>query len=123
MPSCSKAFRRAADLDRHYKHVHGEESRQEHNACDYPKCQRRGDPFSRKDHLRDHLRDFHKEDLPRRTREPKVDQTWWDARIVGPKWWRCSRCLTRVSLEESGWDCPKCKSACERERRQLRESR
>ncbi len=29
--------------------------------CDYPKCDRSQNPFNRKDHYRNHLRDYHKE--------------------------------------------------------------
>ncbi|KAL1861779.1 hypothetical protein VTK73DRAFT_6912 [Phialemonium thermophilum] len=66
-PGCSakKPFGRVADLDRHMKFIHFKETAQA-IFCDYPKCDRKEKPFHRLDHLREHLRDVHKEDLFKR---------------------------------------------------------
>ncbi|OIW33076.1 hypothetical protein CONLIGDRAFT_640235 [Coniochaeta ligniaria NRRL 30616] len=58
----TKQFNRAADLDRHMKHVHSK-GEQHYWICDYGPSPQHESPFHRKDHFRDHLRDFHKEDI------------------------------------------------------------
>ncbi|KUJ10164.1 uncharacterized protein LY89DRAFT_787791 [Mollisia scopiformis] len=55
-------FTRPADLERHYKNVHSTQGPNQFR-CDYSTCGRRSQPFTRKDHYRDHLRDYHKEDV------------------------------------------------------------
>ncbi|KAK1762961.1 hypothetical protein QBC33DRAFT_255118 [Phialemonium atrogriseum] len=116
----SKAFGRAADLDRHLKMVHFKETHRG-TPCDYRRCGRRRQPFHRLDHFRDHLREFHKEDLPRRGQAE--DTQWWAsraARAVYEGWWRCNRCLGRVAVGEDGYVCPGCGSHCEVERQRVR---
>ncbi|KAK4665600.1 hypothetical protein QC763_403030 [Podospora pseudopauciseta] len=124
-PGCSqKAFSRSADLDRHYKQVHIDEDQRIKYHCDYKKCPRHEAPFGRQDHFRDHLRDFHKEDLLRRSK--KEDREWWESRApraVFNGWWRCNKCLVvRVDVEMEGYTCPACGSSCESDRMRVREA-
>ncbi len=77
---CSqKSFARSADLDRHYKQVHTLDAKKENFFCDYPKCSHR-DAFRSKDHLRE----YHKEDLVKRG----TKESWLEGRIIKPEWWR-----------------------------------
>ncbi|EXF76637.1 hypothetical protein CFIO01_13739 [Colletotrichum fioriniae PJ7] len=87
--------------------------------CDYPACNRKNEPFNRKDRLRIHLTDVHKEDVSAKTFEMTV--AWLQERKIYPKWWRCSKCLDRVKIEESGWSCPRDGSKVEDIRREFRE--
>ncbi|KAM7186308.1 zinc finger protein AEBP2 [Naviculisporaceae sp. PSN 640] len=124
-PDCKQgAFGRAADLERHHKMVHLPDDKKTKFFCDYKRCARHDSPFFRQDHFRDHLRDFHKEDLLRRGN--KAEDKWWKARssyALYNGWWRCNRCLvTRVSVETDGWVCPKCNMHCETERQKRRTS-
>ncbi|KAG9235133.1 hypothetical protein BJ875DRAFT_345642, partial [Amylocarpus encephaloides] len=120
-----RSFRRPADLDRHYKFVHkalGHESFQ----CDHPLCSRHGEPFTRRDHCRDHYKDYHKEDLgtykmaragsKNKEVSEVMQRAWQDERICDPSWWRCSKCLDRVWIENSKWQCPRCNKSCEQGR-------
>ncbi|KAG5984717.1 hypothetical protein E4U55_003489 [Claviceps digitariae] len=118
-PGCNaKPFKRRADLDRHYKHRHAADAQKVSFSCDYPRCSRRKDPFHRLDHFRDHLREFHKEDIEKRG--SSVDEDWlWDRR-VSSNWWRCSKCLNRVYVERNGYECPTCKTACQAKRKEVR---
>ncbi|KAK0702620.1 hypothetical protein B0T21DRAFT_110399 [Apiosordaria backusii] len=125
VPGCAqKAFSRSADLDRHYKMVHVDEDKKVKFKCDYKKCNRHDSPFYRQDHFRDHLRDFHKEDLLRRSK--KEDRKWWEGRAphaVYKGWWRCNRCLVkRVDIAQDGYTCPGCGNPCEAERQRVREA-
>ncbi|PHH81067.1 hypothetical protein CDD80_3349 [Ophiocordyceps camponoti-rufipedis] len=100
-PGCDAQFKRRADLQRHYRHRHTPDSVKESFSCDYPRCSRYRDPFYRLDHFRDHLRDFHKEDIEKRGSETN------NARPVSGSWWRCRRCLKRVYDLDA---CPRCKT-------------
>lgn len=118
-------FGRPADLDRHYKNVHASEDEKSKFYCDYGRCARALEPFTRKDHYRDHLRDFHKEDVcmakgqylktkSKGTQEIEQEQEQWlRERLIDFRYWRCSKCLTRNVVAKSGWDCSKCKTSCE----------
>ncbi|KAI3326066.1 hypothetical protein HD806DRAFT_433197 [Xylariaceae sp. AK1471] len=117
---CSRTFRRKADLIRHYGQKHTPSDKKPKYPCDWKKCQRYKDPFHRIDHQRDHYRDYHLEDLMRRGSSGKEDKTWWRSRKVNPDWFRCARCLERVSIQKSGYKCPKCKTSCETERQYYR---
>ncbi|KAH6665430.1 hypothetical protein B0J14DRAFT_606116 [Halenospora varia] len=55
-------FHRRADLERHYNQVHATDNRLQFH-CDYQNCNRKNQPFTRKDHIRDHYIDYHKEDV------------------------------------------------------------
>lgn len=212
---CDKKFTRTADRQRHEKYVHLDGRSKQNIVCDYPECSRHRLPFSRKDHYREHLRDFHFEDITKRgvnvhqaAALPKneafaassgkrkavkierlesgssrgywpgqtdkyaiengysnVDSPAYDDMIVGPPdfpydvsgegfagsaadekddekaaeekrlrscrgdltWWRCSRCLKRVSRKEDepelDWTCdnPDCMVSIEKIRRTIRE--
>ncbi|OAA70040.1 Zinc finger, C2H2-like protein [Akanthomyces lecanii RCEF 1005] len=118
-PGCdTKPFKRRADLDRHYKHKHAPTSQKDSYFCDYPKCARRRDPFHRRDHFRDHLREFHKEDIEKRG--GSVNEEWLEDRNLSSTWWRCAKCLVRNYVEQNGYECPKCKTTCQAKRKELR---
>lgn len=80
--------------------------------CDYS-C---GRGFVSLKRLRDHLRDCHNEDLPKKGTLPSDE--WFEARNVHPEWWRCFRCLTPVRISDK--TCPKCDKACEPDRMRIR---
>ncbi|KAK3316669.1 hypothetical protein B0H66DRAFT_301077 [Apodospora peruviana] len=123
-PECKgRAFNRSADLERHYEHIHVDDDKKKKKfLCDYRKCNRHEAPFFRRDHFRDHLRDFHKEDLLRRG--TKSDEAWWKGRsdrAMSGGWWRCNRCLDiRVDYGTYGFVCPQCGMHCEAERQRHR---
>ncbi|KAK5992220.1 hypothetical protein PT974_05621 [Cladobotryum mycophilum] len=118
-PGCdAKPFKRRADLDRHYKHKHAPESLKESYYCDYPRCGRRRDPFHRRDHFRDHLRDFHKEDIEKRGVAVKED--WLEGRNTAQNWWRCTKCLKRIIISRFAYECPTCKTSCQARRKEAR---
>lgn len=118
VPECrSKPFKRPFDLVRHYKTVHrnGDVT----FTCDYKNCDHKV-PFDRKDHCREHYREYHKEDL---VKKPQKNAAIWlsEGRNVVQSWWRCSRCLQR-NLTKHGWACGggECKQHCEKERVEAR---
>ncbi|KAF6844898.1 C2H2 finger domain-containing protein [Colletotrichum musicola] len=112
-------FKRKADLERHYRQVHQDPSKKEAHKCDYPKCSRRNEPFGRRDHFRDHLRDYHNEDIFKRGTH--VDDSWLQGRNLSSRWWRCSKCLIRVDVNSyPDHVCPKCKNPCEDKRKRAR---
>ncbi|KAI0164472.1 hypothetical protein GGR52DRAFT_125098 [Hypoxylon sp. FL1284] len=113
-------FRRKADLERHYLHKHRDASQKTPFPCDWKRCQRSREPFYRLDHLREHMRDYHNEDLPRRGPNKENNSDWWASRNVDPAWWRCAKCLARIPIDTKGFECAKCKTQCEPERRKLR---
>ncbi|AEO59225.1 hypothetical protein MYCTH_2307326 [Thermothelomyces thermophilus ATCC 42464] len=120
-PGCNNGASRQADLERHYKIMHLADDEKVRYFCDYKKCPRHKAPFFRQDHFRDHLREYHKEDLLRRGN--KGDDEWWSSRsphALYNGWWRCSRCLIRVRLDKDGFTCPDCSGSCEKERQQHR---
>ncbi|KAG6012552.1 hypothetical protein E4U54_007460 [Claviceps lovelessii] len=118
-PGCNaKPFKRRADLDRHYRHRHAADAQKVSFNCDYPRCSRRRDPFHRLDHFRDHLREFHKEDIEKRG--GSVDENWLGERRVSSTWWRCPKCLKRVYIDRNGYECPTCKTACQAKRKEVR---
>ncbi|KAI1105104.1 hypothetical protein F4804DRAFT_153195 [Jackrogersella minutella] len=119
-PKCNASpFKRKADLQRHYLHRHRDASQKKPFPCDWKKCQRAKEPFYRLDHCREHYRDYHLEDMCRRGPNKETNE-WWKSRKVDPKWWRCPKCLSRISIDNKGFDCAKCKTTCEPERRKLR---
>lgn len=112
---------RQADLDRHFTTMHLADDQKKRYLCDYPKCPRHTAPFYRQDHFRDHLREYHHEDLLRRG--TKGDGEWWSGRnpdALHNGWWRCTRCLIKVRSKKHGFACPTCKTRCEKERLQYR---
>lgn len=132
-PGCQakKPFNRPADLERHYRNVHASADLRERFECDYPKCDRATEPFTRKDHYRDHLRDYHKEDLGQAKRAKKEDvqkwkraqESWLAERNISANWWRCAKCLSRVRVDHDGWECRRCNGACEQDRITRREGK
>ncbi|KAL6707320.1 hypothetical protein ACN47E_004308 [Coniothyrium glycines] len=67
IPNCSSSanFTRLADLQRHQSTVHGIGTPE--YPCTVPRCSRVGDKgFTRRDHLVEHLRNFHHIDIPKR---------------------------------------------------------
>ncbi|KAH7314103.1 kinase-like domain-containing protein, partial [Rhexocercosporidium sp. MPI-PUGE-AT-0058] len=76
-----------------------------------------------KDAYRDHLREYHLEDMLKRHKKKNREQEWWAARIVSPVWWRCVRCLgPSIIVQRDGWTCKTCKQECEPERIAIRRS-
>ncbi|KAF7933820.1 uncharacterized protein EAE98_003529 [Botrytis deweyae] len=127
-----KQFRRPADLERHYRHVHADADQKGSFPCDYKPCTRSKGPFTRKDHYRDHLKDFHKEDIgtakqPKNTKDPKkledLQQAWLEERQIDPRWWRCRKCLRRVYVDTNGYKCVNCNEECAKERIEAREQK
>ncbi|CAJ2503321.1 Uu.00g107150.m01.CDS01 [Anthostomella pinea] len=119
-PRCTALpFKRKADLERHYRHRHQSVEKKDPYPCDWRRCQRHKEPFFRLDHCRDHYRDYHNEDLTRRG-SSKENRDWWKSRNVDAKWWRCTKCLRRISIENKGFECARCKTTCEAERRNVR---
>lgn len=146
-----KAFRRSADLDRHIKHVHLKPP--DVYFCDYNRCPRSEKAvaasatstpfetvtsptspgggsgagaagigaFGRKDHCRAHYRDYHREDLCRRN--GKEAAGWFDDRNISSSWWRCTKCLRKVSYSRCGWECRDCGQMLEPERINARKRR
>jgi hypothetical protein len=119
VPGCpATPFRRPADLARHYDVCHTPETARETFPCDYSKCARNAKPFTRRDHYREHLREYHKEDIEKRN--CKVDDEWFENRNTTKSWWRCQRCLKRTSVKTYGFECPNCKNSCPQARQQAR---
>ncbi|KAL1842218.1 hypothetical protein VTJ49DRAFT_5830 [Mycothermus thermophilus] len=131
---CGRGASRQADLERHYATVHfavfgsdgpdalPTDKKKRKYVCDYKMCARHTEPFLRQDHFRDHLRFFHKEDIPRRGARDEGDE-WWETRApcaVSKGWWRCSKCLRRVTMKKHGFTCPDCGRTCERQRQEYR---
>ena len=121
MPSCkAKPFTRHYDLERHFK-IHGGDNGQVN--CDYKRCSHT-EPF-RKDHCREHYREYHAEDLVKRgspkhskSKQGQKSETveeFLAARInnINLSWWRCSKCVKRVQVNDHGYKCPKCNIDCE----------
>lgn len=120
----SKPFRRFADLQRHYSQVHFPSLSDGVYRCDYTNCSRKHESFGRKDHYRDHLREYHAEDICKRG--TPIDDEWLRGRRTSAIWWRCSKCLIRVDLPTfPDYICPNpgCRAPCEEKRKQLRASR
>ncbi|KAH6691521.1 hypothetical protein F5X68DRAFT_229374 [Plectosphaerella plurivora] len=88
--------------------------------CDYPVCPRKTDGFNRKDRFRVHLQDLHKEDVVKKG--GILDDAWLAGRKMYTQWWRCSKCLGRVRVDEHGWECPRDQVKCEEKRREYREN-
>jgi hypothetical protein len=118
-PGCEATpFKRPADLARHLDVCHTPETTRETFPCDYTKCSRNKKPFTRRDHYREHLREYHNEDIEKRN--CKVDDEWFENRNTTKSWWRCQRCLERTSVKTYGFECPKCKNSCPKARQQAR---
>lgn len=109
--------------------MHAPDEQRDRLFCDYERCGRSTEPFGRKDHCRDHYRDYHKEDLGCAKREKKLQrkewlkaqQIWLEERVIDPRWWRCARCLSRMYVDKDSWECRDCKTQCEAERMESRQ--
>lgn len=147
MPGCqARPFTRHYDLERHFSTMHKASNEQDgekqdnkdqsdkvHFLCDYKKCIHT-DPF-RKDHCREHYREYHSEDLIKRgqpkhgkhknsKKRPETVEEFLASRIKGLNlsWWRCVKCLQRVQVNSDGYTCSTCKLPCESERVTFREN-
>ncbi|KAM3075086.1 hypothetical protein ACMFMG_007456 [Clarireedia jacksonii] len=130
---CSgKRFGRPADLERHYRQVHADADQKSSFPCDYSVCVRHTDPFTRKDHYRDHLKEFHKEDIGsakqgKNAKDAKkwqeAQQAWLEERRMDLRWWRCKKCLKRVYVKTDDYRCKTCNEDCAAERIEVREQR
>lgn len=112
-------FNTFTELARHYGDAHPDPIQNEWIPCDYSACKRAEDVFTRKDSYRDHLRDYHQEDIPRRHKSTKREQEWLLQRTLSTgalRWWRCGHCLIRVYVNSGGWVCSECQQSCEQER-------
>lgn len=115
----------AAALSQHHAQFHARRhpyrlrSHDWEMSCDYTRCPRHSDPFRRKDHYRNHLREFHKEDVEKPG--PKDDEAWWHDRIIKGEWWRCKSCLNRVVVRENNFKCPTCGETMSQKRQDMRE--
>ncbi|OLN97118.1 hypothetical protein CCHL11_02062 [Colletotrichum chlorophyti] len=89
--------------------------------CDYPACNRKADPFNRKDRLRTHMAEVHKEDVKTTVKNGDMTPEWFATRKIYYQWWRCPKCLERIKVEENGWECPNDGGKCEDKRREFRE--
>jgi len=65
------------------------------------------------------LRQFHREDIEKRGHLSSDE--FYESRKIKEEWWRCSRCLKRIQVEDNGFDCPNCKSQCGDKRQKLRQ--
>ena len=64
IPGCSKDFTRQTDLKRHFKTQHDAPNKR--IDCDFKWCGRTGEHgFTRKDHLAEHLREVHRQNIPK----------------------------------------------------------
>jgi len=141
-PGCKqKPFGRSADMERHIQKIHFPHSQKEKYNCDYKRCQRsnsgdekdksasggvgpaRGEGFTRRDHYRDHLRDFHKEDILKRGQGGSESMKWLRDRQVDLRWWRCGKCLNRIKVDRHRYQCPDCRQLCEHDRQVVRKER
>lgn len=95
---CHSDFPRKSDLERHWK--------PNDCLCDYKKCPVASQ--TRRDHLRTHYRDYHKEDVARWRGRSRIDESWrfWTERRPSESWWRC-RCLQRIAIDVER--CSECK--------------
>ncbi|RSM20792.1 hypothetical protein CDV31_000482 [Fusarium ambrosium] len=121
-PGCTaKPFKRIADLQRHYRNTHNPDETKDAYFCDYSRCTRAHEPFRRRDHYRDHLREYHREDIQKRG--VTINEEWLNDRNYASSWWRCPRCLIRVHISKNDFECPGCKGSCESKRKEKRRSR
>lgn len=134
-PDHQSGFSSQELLVHHYELVHGES----YYLCDYPSCQSqtgsailsgskirflRCDFRGSEQDYRQHLRDFHKEDismLPSKLSE--IESAELDACRLEADWWRCHSCLRRVIIQNEGYTCKDCKATCESIRITAREVR
>jgi hypothetical protein len=95
-----------------------DDGRAELHFCDYQNC-KHTEGFDRKDHCREHYREYHREDLVKN--QQRDIELWLQDRDIISVWWRCSRCLKR-NQTGGGWKCGGCNQMCEKVRIVARES-
>jgi hypothetical protein len=124
-PYCDtkKTLKRNPDYERHLAVFHPEQVKKEITLskyfCDYEdNCSRSNKPISRPDHLRDHYRTTHHEDLPKR--KGNLYEPCDQESVVSYEWWRCNHCLVRNYVVDGGFECPRCEMSCESERVDVR---
>ena len=72
-PNCESDFARVTDLARHNNSVHPRPGSR--IDCPYKWCGRVGESgFSRKDHLKEHMRGVHREDIPKRNNRREKEE-------------------------------------------------
>jgi len=113
-----RTFGRKADLARHEQSLHGPIPGLSLLPRSYNLLSGRvDDGFSRKDHLRDHFRDNHKEEVNcARKSESAMGHGDWtegqgrslDNRGVSPQYRCYLKYLIRLKIDDVGWECPKC---------------
>ncbi|TLD09187.1 uncharacterized protein PgNI_07698 [Pyricularia grisea] len=120
---CDAVFDRSANLTRHVakskKHVltNGRSGKPDVFHCGFRICQKAGrDAIPRKDHCREHLRNFHRQDLYKRGE--KVEMDWLRECLIDKAYWYCNKCLARNRTADvsSAWRCSRCGNECEPER-------
>lgn len=123
-PGCGRTFSRPADLARHYAEQHPDPDMRKSFHCGYNSCARFRRPFTRIYHLRSHLRDYHKEPIGNFRGEYTMQDgeeqkqgrgTWLDQRVYAASWWRCEKCMRRIAVFNSGYECNNCKMMCKPE--------
>jgi hypothetical protein len=136
VPDCkAKPFTRHYDLERHFLTIHQVDKERGEKSlvyCDYTKCPHK-EGF-RKDHCREHYREYHAEDLIKRSqpkhskprrghKKPETVEEFMASRLrnIEHSWWRCSKCVQRVKINDHGFTCPGCRVACEPERVEWRQ--
>jgi hypothetical protein len=134
MPDCNaQPFSRHYDLERHFGLIHRDKPGQKN--CDYSKCP--NTTRFRKDHCREHYREYHNEDLLKRSKpstekdrkgkdkknskrsqdKPEtVEEFLATHRHMDLSWWRCSKCVARVKVNTDEYTCPRCNLPCEPKR-------
>jgi hypothetical protein len=71
---CTSRFKRKADMERHCSTVHAKSENKIYE-CDAPRCQRKGsNGFTRKDHLTEHLRNYHHCEIPKRRKRSDPEE-------------------------------------------------
>lgn len=135
VPGCNSGpFTRHYGLERHFRTIHHRDAEPKYY-CDYPKCPRAKEPFWKIHGCREHYRGYHCEDLIKRfkakpdrftienknskltQRKPQnVEEFLATRRHIHVNWWRCTKCIQRVQVNNDGYMCPRCKVSCENER-------
>ncbi|CAD6453366.1 ce465734-bef3-400c-882c-6c393666cd6e [Sclerotinia trifoliorum] len=124
-PDHQSGFSSQELLVHHYELVHGES----YYLCDYPSCQSqtgsaimsgskirflRCDFRGSEQDYRQHLRDFHKEDINMlESKLSNIEPSELNGSRLQADWWRCHKCLRRVIIQNEGYTCKDCKAICE----------
>ncbi|KAL2072888.1 hypothetical protein VTL71DRAFT_12231 [Oculimacula yallundae] len=136
-PRGGQPFWRQADVQRHVRNVHEPPYARDMFACSYNPClagrHLDGHFFSRKDHYRDHLQDYHLEDIYaakgeksarteiERNKWKERQKEWLATRKISALHWRCPKCLSVNWVSKGGWLCTVCTTWCTKERIEARQ--